>query len=167
MQIKSGLNQFKGGAAILAVAGDKRAKFYVAGDGEINLAAEIEELTPEYEDNEGFFGGKKGGKLSRMGNPDHEVNKEYLLNKFAKKFEEEIKNLEGVKNSAPIYLFAPAFIHTMLSDSLPKVMAKRIILNIPGNQLKAKPFDLIEMIAKNTISGKVVTKEKARKLLSK
>jgi hypothetical protein len=167
MQIKSGLNQFTSGAVILAVAGDKKAKFYIAGNGEINLVAEIEELTPKYEDNEGFFGGKKGGKVSRMGSPSAEVKKEYLLNKFASKFEEEIKTLEGVKNSAPIYLFAPAFIHVLLSDSLPKAVAKRIVMNIAGNHLKAKPFDLIGMISKQAVSGKVVVKEKARKLLKK
>jgi hypothetical protein len=167
MQIKSGLNQFINGTTILAVAGDRRAKFYIASNGEVDLAADIEELVPQYEDNEGFFGGKKGGKLSRMGSPSAEVKKEYLLNKFAKKFEEEIKNLEGIKNSAPIYLFAPTFIHSVLTNSLPKAIAKRIVMNIPGNQLKAKPFELIEMIGKKIVSGKPITKEKARKILSK
>jgi len=167
MQIKNGLNQFKNERVLLAVAGDRRAKFFVAGDGEINLIAETEELVPEYEDNEGFFGGKKGGKLSRMGNPNHEVRKEYLFNKFAHKFEEKVAAAEAGKNELPIYLFAPAFIHTMLAKSLPKAMAGRIKMNIAGNFLHATPFELLEMIGKNTVGGKAVTSGRARKLLSK
>ncbi|MDD5527581.1 MAG: hypothetical protein PHO56_01220 [Patescibacteria group bacterium] len=167
MQIKDGLNQFKNEKVLLAVAGDRRAKFFVAGDGVINEVAEIEELVPKYEDNEGFFGGKKGGKLSRMGNPDHEVNKEYLFNKFAKKFEEKIAEAEAGKKGLPIYLFAPAFIHTMLAESLPKAMAKRIKMNIAGNFLHAKPFELLELIDKKIPKGAPVTNEKARKLLRK
>jgi hypothetical protein len=167
MQIKNGLNQFKKENVLLAVAGERRAKFFAAGSGEINLIAEIEELVPEYEDNEGFFGGKKGGLNGRMGNANHEVNKEYLLNKFAKKFEEKIAEAEAGGKNLPIYLFAPAFIHTMLADSLPKAMAGRIKMNIAGNFLHAAPFELLEIIDKKTVGGKVVIKEKARKILKK
>lgn len=167
MKIKNGLSQFNNQKVLLAVAGERRAKFFIAGDDEINLFGEIEELVPEYGNNEGFFGGKKGGKLGRMGSPNHEVRKEYLLNKFAHKFEEKVAAAEAGKNELPIYLFAPAFIHTMLIESLPKAMAKRIKMNIAGNYLHAKPFELIELIDKNTVGGKAVLNEKARKLLSK
>jgi hypothetical protein len=164
MRIKQSLRQFKNENVLLAVAGERRAKFFSAGDGEINLIAEIEELVPKYEDNEGFFGGKKGGKLSRMGSPDHKINKEYLLNKFAGKFEEKVKAVEA---GSLIYLFAPVFIRKLLAESLPKVVVKRIKMNISGNFLQAKPFELIELIEKNTVGGKAITKEKARKLLKK
>jgi hypothetical protein len=166
MKIKSGLSQFKNEKVLLAVAGERRARFFVIDDGEINLFAEIEELVPKYSDNEGFYGGKKGGKLSRMGNPNHEVRKEYLLNKFACKFEEKVAAAEAGKNELPIYLFAPTFIHTMLAESLPKAMAKRIKMNIAGNYLHAKPFELIEMIDKKSVGGKTVVNEKVRKLLN-
>ena len=42
MKIKSGLNQFNQEAVLLAVAGERRAKFYIAESGEIDLVAEIE-----------------------------------------------------------------------------------------------------------------------------
>ncbi|MDD4902615.1 MAG: hypothetical protein PHE24_05790 [Patescibacteria group bacterium] len=167
MQIKSGLNQFKNERVLLAVAGDRRAKFFIAGNGEIDLVGEIEELVPKYEDNEGFFGGKKGGKLSRMGNPNHEVNKEYLFNKLSSKFEEKVGEAEAKEGAMSIYLFAPAFIHTMLVKSLPKAMAKRIKMNIAGNFLHATPFELLELISKNTVGGKVITGGKARKILER
>lgn len=165
MQIKSGLNQFKKESVLLAVAGDRRAKFYLAGDGEVSLVGEVEELVPEYSDNEGFFGGKKGGSKGRMGSPSAEVNKDYLLNKFAGKFEEEVAALE--QKNLPIYLFAPSFIHNLLANSLPKAMAKRIKMNIPGNFTNAKPFELIELIDKKIPKGAPVLNEKARKLLKK
>jgi hypothetical protein len=167
MKIKNGLNQFENGKALLAVAGERRAKFFIAGEGEINLAAKIEELVPEYGDNEGFFGGKKGGKVSRMGSPDHEANKEYLFAKLARKFAEKVEEAETGGANLPIYLFAPAFIHNLLIKSLPKAIAIRIKMNIAGNYLHAEPFELIELIGKKTISGKAVIKEKARKLLEK
>jgi hypothetical protein len=166
MQIKSGLNQFNNGEVLLAVAGDRRAKFFIAGNGEIDLVAEVEELVPEYEDNEGFFGGKKGGSKGRMGSPNHEINKEYLLNKFAKKFEEKLAEAETGRGDLPIYLFAPAFIHNLLTQSLPKAMAARIKMNIEGNFNHASPFELIELIEKNGVGGAAVMSEKARKLLN-
>ncbi len=167
MQIKSGLNQFDGGEVLLAVAGDRTAKFFIAGNGEIDEVGVVEELVPEYSDNEGFFGGKKGGSKGRMGNPNHEVNKEYLFNKFAKKFEEKVAEAEAGKAGLPIYLFAPAFIHQMLIKSLPKAMAARIKLNIEGNFNHATPFELIELIDKNSVGGADVMSEKARKILEK
>jgi hypothetical protein len=167
MQIKNGLNQFKNEKVLLAVAGDRRAKFFVAGDGEIDQVAEVEESVPEYSDNEGFFGGKKGGSKGRMGNPDHEVSKEYLFNKFTSKFAEKIEEAEAGKGTLPIYLFAPAFIHTLLAKSLPKAMAARIKINITGNHLHATPFELIELIAKNSVGGADVMSEKARKLMKR
>lgn len=167
MKIKNGLSQFMNEKVLLAVAGERRAKFFIAGDGEINLFAEVEELVPTYGDNEGFFGGKKGGKNSRMGSPSVEVNKEYLLNKFAGKFKEKVLAAEAQGKGMPIYLFAPAFIHTMLTESLPKAMASRIKLNLTGNYLHAKPFELIEMIDKKSVSGKTIVNEKVRKLLRK
>lgn len=167
MQIKSGLNQFKNETVLLAVAGERRAKFYLAGAGEINPAGEIEELVPKYEDNEGFFGGKKGGKLSRMGNPNHEARKEYLLNKFSGKFARKAEALGGGLKDLSICLFAPAFMHKLLAESLPREMAKRIKMTIAGNFLRAKPFELIEMIAKKIPGGAPVTSEKARRLLKK
>ncbi|HTW96609.1 MAG TPA: hypothetical protein VMD74_03050, partial [Candidatus Methylomirabilis sp.] len=159
--------QFNQEAVLLAVAGERRAKFYIAESGEIDLVAEIEELVPKYDDNEGFFGGKKGGKLSRMGSPSAEVRKEYLLNKFTRKFEEKVAEAEAGKNNMPIYLFAPAFIHNLLAKSLPKAMTKRIKKNIAGNYLHATPFELIGLIDKNVVGGKLVNNEKARKLLKK
>jgi hypothetical protein len=167
MKIKSGLNQFDNEKVLLAVAGDRSAKFFLAADGEINLAAQIKEVVPKYEDNEGFFGGKKGGKLGRMGSPDHKVSKEYLLNKFSSMFEEKVEEVWAEGGALPIYLFAPSFIRNLLVESLPKAMAKRIKLSINGNFTNAKPFELIEKISKNTVSGKPVTSEKARKLLKK
>jgi hypothetical protein len=167
MQIKSGLNQFNQGEVLLAVAGDRTAKFYIAGDGEIDEVAEVEELVPEYSDNEGFFGGKKGGSKGRMGNPNHEVSKEYLFNQFSKKFEEKVAEAEAGKTGLPIYLFAPSFIHNLLAKSLPQAMAKRIKLNIAGNFVNAKPFELIELIEKNTVGGADVMSETARKILDK
>jgi hypothetical protein len=149
------------------VAGDRTAKFFIAGNGEIDLVAEVEELVPEYGDNEGFFGGKKGGSKGRMGSPNHEVPKEYLLNQFVKKFEEKVAEAEAGKSGLPIYLFAPAFIHNLLANSLPKAIAGRIKMNIAGNFLHATPFELIGLIEKNIPQGAPVTSEKARKLLNK
>jgi len=167
MQIKNGLNQFNNQEVLLAVAGDRSAKFFIAGEGAIDLVAEVKEMVPEYSDNEGFFGGKKGGSKGRMGSPNHEVRKEYLFNQFAKKFEEKIAAAEAGKKGLPIYLFAPAFIHTMLAKSLPKAMAERIKMNIAGNFNHATPFELIELIEKHRVSGSPVTNGKARKLLKK
>jgi hypothetical protein len=166
MQIKSGLNQFNQGEVLLAVAGDRTAKFFIAGNGEIDLVAEVKELVPEYGDNEGFFGGTKGGSKGRMGSPNHEVNKEYLFNKFAKKFEEKVAEAEAGRAGLPIYLFAPAFIHNLLAKSLPKAIAARIKMNIAGNFLHATPLELIELIEKQGVGGAPVTNSKARKLLS-
>jgi hypothetical protein len=165
MKIKSGLNQFNNESVLLAVTGDYQAKFFVAGEGEINLAVEIKPEAPEHRDNEGFFGGKKGGSKGRMGSPSHEVQKEYLFKKFAVKFKEAVTQLE--QKNLPIYLFAPSMIHNQLAEALPKALAKRIIMNIPGNFLQLKPFDLIEKLEKKLPKGAPVLNEKARKLLKK
>lgn len=165
MKIKSSLNQFKNESVLLAVTGDYQAKFFVAGDGEINLAAEIKAEPVEKRGNEGFFGGKKGGSKGRMGSPSFEVPKEYLFNKFAVKFKAVVATLE--QKNLPIYLFAPSMIHNQLAESLPKAIAKRIVMNIPGNFLQLKPFDLIEKLAKKMPKGAPVMNEKARKLLKK
>lgn len=163
MKIKSGLNQFTNESVLLAVTGDYQAKFFVAGTGEINLAAEIKPEAAERRGNEGFFGGKKGGSKGRMGSPSYEVPKEYLFQKFAAKFRAEVARLE--QKNLPIYLFAPSMIHNQLAAALPKAMAARIIMNIPGNFLQLKPFDLIEKLAKKMPKGAPVINEKARKLL--
>jgi hypothetical protein len=167
MQIKNGLHQFNEGEVLLAVAGDRVAKFYIAGNGEIDQVGEVEELVPEYSDNEGFFGGKKGGSKGRMGNPDHEVDKGSLFNKFVKKFEAEVAEAEAGKAGLPIYLFAPSFIHKMLIESLPKAMAARIKMNIDGNFNHATPFELIELIEKNAVGGADVMSGEARKILER
>ena len=158
MKIKSGLNQFEGQSVLLAVTGDYQAKFFVAGDGEINLAAEIKAEPLESRGNEGFFGGKKGG-------PSFEVPKEYLFKKFAVKFKAVVLEIE--QKNLPIYLFAPSMIHNQLAAALPKAFASRIIMNIPGNFLQLKPFDLIEKLEKKLPKGAPVLNEKARKLLKK
>jgi hypothetical protein len=165
MKIKSGLNQFNNASVLLAVTGDYQAKFFVAGDGEINQAAKIEAEVLEHRDNEGFLGGKKGGSKGRMGSPSHETPKEYLFKKFAVKFKAVVMELEH--KNLPIYLFAPSMIHNQLAAALPKAIAKRIIMNIPGNFLQLKPFDLIEKLDKKLPKGAPVTNEKARKLLKK
>ena len=165
MQIKKGLNQFENQTVLLAVTGDYQAKFFVAGDGEINLVAEIKAEIFESRGNEGFFGGKKGGSKGRMGGPSYEVPKEYLFKKFAVKFKTEVMALE--QKNLPIYLFAPSMIHNQLAAALPKAMAARIIMNIPGNFLQLKPFDLIEKLEKKLPAGAPVLNEKARKLLKK
>jgi hypothetical protein len=165
MQIKSGLNQFSNESVLLAVTGDYQAKFFVAGKGEINLVAEIKTELVEHRDKEGFFGGKKGGLNGRMGSPSFETPKEYLFKKFAVKFKTAVMALE--QKNLPIYLFAPSMIHNQLSNALPKAIAKRIVMNIPGNFLQLKPFDLIEKLAKKIPQGAPVLNEKARKLLKK
>lgn len=165
MKIKSGLNQFANGSVLLAVTGDYQAKFFVAGDGEIDLVSEIKPEAMEHRDNEGFFGGKKGGSKGRMGSPSNEAPKEYLFKKFAVKFKTEIAQLE--EKNLPIYLFSPAMIHNQLAAVLPKALAKRIVMNIPGNFMQLKPFELIEKLAKKMPKGAPITNEKARKLLKK
>lgn len=167
MRIKNGLNQFENEQVLLAVAGDRTAKFFIAGDGKIDEVGEVEELVPEYSDNEGFFGGKKGGSTGRMGNPNHEVSKEYLFNKFVKKFEAKVAEAEAGRTGLLIYLFAPSFIHKMLIESLPKAMAARIKMNIEGNFNHATPFELIELIEKHRVGGSPVTNDKVRKILEK
>jgi len=167
MKIKKGLNQFENMTTLFAVAGDRSAKFFVASSGEINQVAKVDEIVPKYDDNEGFFGGKKGGKNGRMGSPNHEVPKEYLLKKFAGMFEEKVEEVWAEDGALPIYLFAPAFIHSLLIKALPKAMSKQIKMVINGNHLHAKPFDLLEMIDKKIPKGAPVTNEKARKLLKK
>jgi hypothetical protein len=165
MQITKGLNQFENQTVLLAVTGDYQAKFFVAGEGEINLVAEIKAESVESRGNEGFFGGKKGGSNGRMGSPSFEAPKEYLFQKFAVKFKAEVMALE--QKNLPIYLFAPSMIHNQLAAALPKAMAARIVMNIPGNFLQLKPFDLIEKLAKKLPAGAPVLNEKARKLLKK
>jgi hypothetical protein len=165
MKIKSGLNQFNNGKVLLAVTGDYQAKFFVAGDGEINLAAEIKAEPFEHRDNEGFFGGKKGGSKGRMGGPSFEVPKEYLFKKFAVKFKAAILEIE--QKNLPIYLFAPSMIHNQLAEAMPKAIAGRIVMNISGNFLQLKPFDLIEKLEKKLPKGAPILNEKTRKLLKK
>jgi hypothetical protein len=165
MKIKSGLNQFNNESVLLAVTGDYQAKFFVAGDGEINLAAEIKAEPLESRGNEGFFGGKKGGSKGRMGGPSYEVPKEYLFKKFAVKFKATVLEIE--QKNLPIYLFAPSMIHNQLAAALPKAFASHIVMNIPGNFLQLKPFDLIEKLEKKLPQGAPVLNEKARKLLKK
>jgi hypothetical protein len=165
MQIKNGLKQFENEKVLLAVTGDYQAKFFTAGEGEINLAAEIKAEILESRGNEGFFGGKKGGSKGRMGSPSFEAPKEYLFKKFAVKFKTAVMQIE--QKNLPIYLFAPSIIHNQLAAVLPKAIAKRIIMNIPGNFLQLKPFDLIEKLGKKVVSGKPVVEEKARRLLRK
>jgi hypothetical protein len=165
MQIKKGLKQFENEKVLLAVTGDYQAKFFVAGDGEINLAAEVKAEVLEHRDQEGFFGGKKGGSKGRMGSPSFEAPKEYLFKKFAAKFKTAVLALE--QKNLPIYLFAPSMIHNQLAEVLPKAIAKRIVMNIPGNFLQLKPFDLIEKLEKKITKGAPVLSGRARKLLER
>ena len=149
MQIENNLKQFTDEQVLLAVAGERRAQFFLAANGEINRIDEVEENIPEYEDSEGAFGMANNGEGTGGFQP--EINNGELRKKFVHKFLEKLTLLDRENKITALFIFMPLEIHKMVEEGLSQDLSKKLKKIVAGDYAHAKPFELIEMAEKNTL----------------
>lgn len=146
MKISQKLPQFEKEKALIIVASQMEADFYVAFGGEIAKTTSFKITKPRYSDREGFVARASGGKAV-SGGPSYSIDKEKIRIDFLKAFREKIKPFSQDKKIGRVYLFAESYVVNEIQKFLPAGLKSKIKTVIRGNYSKNHPFDLLEVIS--------------------
>lgn len=144
MKLPQKFPQFEDEKALIVVAGQMEADFYLLFNGEINKISSFKVEKPRYSDREGFVVRRAGG-ITIGGGPSYNVSKEKIKIEFSKEFKKAIKPLLSDKKISRIYLFAESYVVNEIKDLLSSFSGQLKLIG-RGNYLKTKPLDLLEKI---------------------
>jgi hypothetical protein len=168
MKISNRYPQFKDSNALIIVAGERIAKFYLAGQAVIN---EIELLEPHSAD----YPYRQGINL-RAGHGENFLWETYNISDQWQKKEFQIFLKERLryflKNTAvdKVYIFAPDQDIKAVEGLMPKKYLPKISGRFKKNIVKAHPFELlgeIRLLETGHLGESVPVSEEARKILER
>lgn len=145
MKIPAELPQFEKENVLIIAANFQEAKFYSASRGKMDERGAFANKTPKFSDKEAFY--KRGGRRLTYGfgasleKPEKKIDKE-----FDAEFRKIADSLSEIGFDR-IFLLSPSFVRKNIISLLPEKM-KKILTDIDGNHLNARPLELIELVGK-------------------
>jgi len=164
MKIPRELPQFRNKALII-VAGNLEAEFYLCFEGVINSIDSFKIPMPKYAKEGGYFMTRGTGKVFRTG-AVYEKS-EQIRHRFKIRFKEAVKK-NNFEDFSEIYVFTPSGIKKDIEESL-SLFKGKIQHIFAGDYTHGHQFDLLKKIKEEVVGERIVKliKEEAFKILNK
>lgn len=168
MRISQNLPQFNKEKALIIVASEKDAEFYIATNGSIIEIKEFRISRPKYTESEKRFRAMVKNARSGVVRTEsiYEIAKEKVEANFLREFKKTIKQIISQYKIDSLYIFSSTYTIGDVLKNLPASAqwGKKFVRK--GNFHKKHPFKLLEMIQAQKPGKLVLTSEEAKKILN-
>lgn len=166
MDISIKLPRFENEKALILLAGEQTAKFYLANNSRVKELAFFRVHPADYPDREGYR--QQRGGLPSFGASSMDDRKDtWREQEFLTHLRDTVKVILDHEKPDTIYIFAPGNIIPKIRGFIPFLQRRKIRMMIPQNLVNTHPFRILEKITQETAKQhqSVPINPEARKIL--
>ena len=131
--------------SLVVVSAKEHGKIYQIRDGEMKALEYVEEHSPEYSDNEGFFMRSAGGMQLGSGSPQEEDDKrniELYIKGITGELSDAIKSFHPEK----VFLFEPEHLKGLVEEHVVKPDNLEVTVVRYGNFVEKQPNEILQLL---------------------